>query len=120
MSGQNLDLNPLVTLLAGGGGVSFAIFWVVRTVVRRFSRDTVELATDRAEKTFVTTLSETNTKLAAQVETLSRERNEALVAKGQLEAAVTAHQQRITTLEREVIYLRSVLARYVKSLPSAK
>ena len=109
MFGEN-ELGPVLTGLGGGSLVVTALFWLVRSIVRRTSRDAVEMAKDRAETQLVQMLSDTNQRLTQQINDLSRERNEALAGKGTLEATNASLAAMIKNLREENTYLRSLLA----------
>lgn len=93
-------------ILGGTGGVSI-IAWAVRTVIRRLSRDQVEVAKDRAEIDVITTLREQLKEARENERRAIQERNEAMIKLGGLQREVELLREHIDMLNTQATDLRT-------------
>lgn len=103
-------------LLALTGIGALGLWQIGRIVVRRFFKDSTEIAKDRAETNIVMILQEENTnlrkkydELQERMEVMSKERNEAVSRLGRFLAETELYKAKIAELQQSVIAMTSKL-----------
>ena len=90
-----------------GTGAAFAtlpfmLYLVGRSIYRRFMRDKVEIAKDRAETDIVQILQDDNSKLRISLEKVQDERNQAVSQLGKFVAETEAYKAKVGELQEAV------------------
>lgn len=87
----------------------FVLFIIIRAVVRRFSKDSMELTKDRAESDVIKVLQDessklrdSNDKLRSGIERISEERNTAVSQLGKFIAETEANKTRVSELQASI------------------
>lgn len=99
------------TIVAGGGALAALVF-VMREFARRFSRDKVEVAKDRAETNIIEILQEQYNQALARVDKVEAERNDALAQMSDLRAKVAILESQLAILQEELQRLRESVKVY--------
>ena len=90
----------------GTGGafaiLPFMIYYLSRSVYRRFVRDKVEIAKDRAETDIVQVLQDDNAKLRSAYEKVQDERNQAVSQLGKFVAETEAYKAKVGELQDSI------------------
>lgn len=90
----------------GSGGafavIPFMLYYVGRSIYRRFIRDKVEIAKDRAETDIVQVLQEDNAKLRSAYERVQDERNQAVSQLGKFVAETEAYKAKVGELQDSI------------------
>lgn len=95
-SSDNLGTGSVFTV------APFILYFLSRSVVRRFIRDRTEIAKDRAETDIVQVLREDNEKLRSQLEVVQSERNQAMSQLGKFMAESELSKSRIEELQNSI------------------
>lgn len=97
--------------VAGGGSAVTGLMLAGRALLRRFSRDVLEVTKDRAEADFVAGLLAENEKLRERADKMAEDRADAMRQIGELTARVAAQTEHIARLEAQVRALSDVVDR---------
>lgn len=101
-------LNQLTpTNLTVGGGFLAGAYFVVREFMRRFSRDKVEVAKDRAETNVIELLQQELDKALARVDKAENERNIAYAQITELNRHISDVEAQLLILQDELVRLRA-------------
>lgn len=115
---MNLDADTITNAIFGTAGTGIFGILLLRMLWRRWSRDSLELAKDRAEGDIINTYKEDNVRLRDELNVLAHERNEAVAANGRLEAQVEIFKETIKKLEEENFALRHQISEQLKIIHS--
>lgn len=95
-SSEGLGTGSIFTILP------FAIFFLLRAAIRRFIRDGVEVAKDRAETDIVQVLREDNAKLRESYDKIQEERNQAVSQLGKFIAETESYKVKVEELQSAI------------------
>lgn len=95
-SSENLGTGSIFTV------APFVLYFLSRSVVRRFIRDRTEIAKDRAETDIVQVLREDNAKLRSTLDLVQAERNQAVSQLGKFMAESELNKSRIEELQNSI------------------
>lgn len=90
-----------------GGGLLAGAYFVIREFMRRFSRDKVEVAKDRAETNVIELLQQELDKALARVDKAETERNQAYAQINDLNKHLAEVEAQLTILQEELVRLRA-------------
>jgi chromosome segregation ATPase len=114
---NTLDPDTLTQIGLGGAIGTGILMWVIRTAIRRFSRDKVELAKDRIELDVYDALKADNERKEAlilrlenRLDQLSAERNEAVSRVGALTTEVENLRQQVISMRGHITSLEDQIA----------
>ena len=113
-----IDTQTALNVVFGTTSSGFIIALIMRTIWRRWSRDSVEVAKDRAENDIIMTYKDDNQRLREEINVMAKERNEALAKNGRLEAQVEIFKETIKKLEEDNQSVRMQLAEQLKIMNS--
>lgn len=98
-----MDVSAAAGLVGGGTAISLGLAWVGRTLIRRFARDGVEYAKDRAEVEILNERREENRQLRADLKEATEKNNASMRELGRLTATVEALTDRLDRGREESI-----------------
>lgn len=94
----------------------FLLFYLIRTIIRRFSKDSMEITKDRAESDVIKVLQEESTKLRVDndklrsgIDRVSEERNIAVSQLGKFIAETEANRNRVSELQDSITLMATKL-----------
>lgn len=111
-SSENLGTGSVFTV------APFVLYFLSRTIVRRFVRDRTEIAKDRAETDIVQVLREDNAKLRASFDQVQAERNQAMSQLGKFMAESELNKSRIEELQNSISIMSHKLEEQTAMLQS--
>lgn len=111
-SSDNLGTGSIFTV------APFILYFLSRSVVRRFIRDRTEIAKDRAETDIVQVLRDDNEKLRASLDQVQAERNQAMSQLGKFMAESESSKARIGELQNSISIMSTKLEEQTAMLQS--
>lgn len=96
-------------MLAMGGIGAIGVWQAGRVIVRRFFKDSTEIAKDRAETNILEVLRQDNATLHDKMEVLSKERNDAVSQLGRFLGETELYREKISELQKAVVLMTSKL-----------